>query len=301
MTTPISAAAFLVPVNPLQVGVGPYGHDIALQPLAVEEAPALDGFDLVVKDFIVSASEEHDSFPSAPAMVTNGSVRLAMFHDESGIVQIDQLLLHSPLAALRVRPQLGDDLDLAFIGGRSQATWRHQPIGDGFLHLFSPSHLTLLGFANTDEDDDNRLKHYFSIGLGLGAEVTAKLVGPLGVHFQGVGEAGSRNRRRKGDKNTVRHETNANIAAGLVWMTGAHHWVLDGWLNQISQWDTRTVNGVEPSPGVDRQYLAAGLRLTVFFRRTVPLPVAPIDADSMAQYPIMESAPIWHPDDDGIR
>jgi hypothetical protein len=249
----VGAIALFPSLEHQQVSVGAYNH-------AVDDAPVpigpdlnllrLDGLELRYRGF-----EWIDGFDSA---LRSTSGRLRLYYDSRGVVQLDQLLLDSHAVSIRLRPQLGDQFDLALLGGNWETTWASGDTGRAQYRMFSPANLTLLGFSNTDQDDDDRLKHYFSIGTGAGADVITRVLGPLGFRMSSVGEARTLNRHRADALNYVRHETSLELEAGAGLLFENTAWTLDAWGEMTSQWETRDDDG---KSGVDRQYMAWGLKL----------------------------------------
>lgn len=255
----LSALALFPSLECQQLGIGPYNHMVATRPLSIGPSLPLTqvtGLEVAYRGF--EYRDEVDDFARA------NSGRLRLYLDSQGIVQLDQLLLDTPGASVRIRRELGDLFDLALLGGNFENTWAAYDTGWAQYRLFSPSHLTLLGFSNTDQDADDKLKHYVSIGTGAGLDAVLRVAGPIGLRVRGVGEARSMNRHQGDAKNHVRHEVRLGGEAGLAGLLESQAWMLDSWFEMNTQWETRDADG---KSGVDRQYLAWGLRLDVRFYR----------------------------------
>jgi len=254
--SPLTVALALFPsLEHQQIGVGPYNHVVDEAPIPLTPAlplHRLNGLDLTYRGF-----EWRDEFDSA---LRSNTGRLRLYVDGQGVVHLDQLLLDSPGASIRVRRELGDYFDLGLLGGNFENTWDAEDLGWVQYRIFSPSHLTLLGFSNTDQDNDDKLKHYISIGSGAGVDAIGRIVGPVGLRLRGVGEARTLNRHQGGTENHVRHEVNLSAEAGLAVLFESQAWMLNSWAEMTTQWETRDADG---KSGVDRQHLAWGLRLDV--------------------------------------
>jgi len=256
----VAAALALFPsIEHLEFGLGPYAHGVA--PTSLDTTAAnlyrVDGLDLLFREVSwVDGAED---------MILGGwSGRVRAWVSPSGPVRLDQLLLDSPGVSVRVRPELGDDLALGFLGGSWESTITAGDVGWAQYRLLAPGNLTLLGFSNTDQDDDEKLKYYISIGAGGGADAIAKVVGPLGLGLRAVGAARTMNRHRGDDENLVRHDVRAEAELGPSLLFAQSAWSLRGWAELHTQWEPRDERGRD---GVDRQYGAAGVRLSARFYR----------------------------------
>ncbi len=198
------------------------------------------------------------------AVLGGWSGRVRAYASPSGPIQLDQLQLDSRVLSVRVRPQLGDALDLAFLGGSWESSFYAGDTGRAQYRLFAPNNLTLLGLSNTDQDDDEKFKYYISIGTGGGVDVVARLLGPFGVGLRALGEARTMNRHQGAARNFVRHDVRAEAEVGpsLIFLQSV--WSLRGWAELHTQWEPRDAAGRD---GVDRQYGAWGLRLSGRFYR----------------------------------
>jgi hypothetical protein len=245
----------------LWLSAGAYAPVVASEPLAplfqTPEGGAFNG----VRIGMTSAQWEDGELAN---LASYGELDARFYLDDRGVFQVDQLRLESGLASLRVRPLLGDGLDLALLGGAWDTTWSYIDIADLQVQVYSPTVLTLLGFSNTDFDDDKVLKHYFAAGIGPGVRVTGRVVGPFGVfgHAEALGR--SFNRHQADAKNQVRHEASAEGSLGLGYFADESSVLLGGWGEIVTQWETRDRDGMS---GVDRQYAAFGVTLTVLTTR----------------------------------
>ncbi len=235
-----------------QVGVGLYGHDTLAGPVT--------DFAALVPPAGLELSHRNTGLLTEEA---GRNDHLRLYRDATGALVVDQLAIDGPMLSVRVRPELGDHLDLAVLGGVWESTWRSYDGDRAQARLYTPSNLTLLGFSNTDEDLDDALKHYVSIGAGLGGELSVEVLGPVGLVVRGEGFARTRNRHRAGLDNTVRHEVDAEVEAGLGLLTLDPSVIVTAWAELNSQWETRDDDGAS---GLDRQHAAAGARVSVRFQ-----------------------------------
>ncbi len=248
----------------LWLSAGAYAPVVASQPLEpLFQTPAGGPFN-GMRIGMSSAQWEDGELAN---LATDGEFEARLFVDGQGVLQVDQLRLESGLASLRVRPVLGDGFDLALLGGQWDSTWTYIDVADLQIQLYSPSLLTLLGFSNTDFDADRKLKHYFAVGIGPGVRVTGRAVGRLGVFAHAEGLARSLSRHQQDVKNQVRHEVSAEASLGLGWFEEQSSVLLGGWGEVTTQWEPRDADGMS---GVDRQYAAFGVTMTVLTTRQKP-------------------------------
>ena len=248
----------------LWLSAGAYAPVVASQPLEpLFQTPAGGPFNGIR----IGGSSARWEDGELTNLASDSEVDVRLFVDGDGVLQVDQLRLESGFASMRVRPLLGDGFDLALLGGAWDTTWTYIDLSDLQIQLYSPTVLTLLGFSNTDFDADKRMKHYFAAGIGPGVRVTGRVVGPLGVfgHAEGVGR--SFNRHQRDEKNQVRHEVSAEGSLGVGWFADGTSVLFGGWGEVTSQWETRDADG---NAGVDRQYGAFGVTLTVLTTRAKP-------------------------------
>jgi len=242
-----------------ELGVGLYGHDVAQESLLPEALPGAEGLEIMGRRVFDTLANDITG--------TGENFRLRMYRDADGLIQLDTLTYDSLLFSVRVRPELGDSLDIGALFGTWEEVWAWDT-GRAQWRFFTPLTLTGLGFSNTDQDDDTRLKHYVSAGAGAGGEVHARAVGPFGIQLRAEGKARTTNRHRGGEANEVRHETRAYGEVGVSYIKDSQAWVVGSWVEQITQWDTRDADGRD---GVDRQYFAAGMRLSARFYKGSPV------------------------------
>lgn len=234
-----------------QVGVGVYAHETVAGPVT--------DFSTLVPPTGLEISHRNTGMWTEDA---GRNDHLRLYRDPSGAIRVDQLVLDGPAMSVRVRPELGDHFDLGLLGGVWESTWQTYSGDRATARAYTPSNLTLLGFSNTDEDTDEKLKYYISIGAGVGGEVAAELIGPVGIVLRAEGFARTRNRHRAGMENTVRHEVDAEIEGGLG-LVGLDPGVfVTAWAELNTQWETRDDDGAN---GLDRQHAAAGARICVRF------------------------------------
>ena len=264
-----TAALTLMPSPDHQeLGVGPYAHESGEVVLAEGSELSANGMEIVWR-------RTKDSL--ADHTGTGESARIRLYQDPDRGVVVDHLTLDSMLLSMRVRPELGDEFDLGLLLGTWEEIWRAGDNGRAQWRVFSPVSLTLLGFSNTDQDDDDRMKHYVSAGFGIGGETLARIAGPIGLQTRLDAKARTTNRHRTGDVNTTRHETAQNAELGLSWLRAKQAWVLGGWAEHRTQWEPRDLEGRD---GVDRQYFAGGVRLSARFYKP---PEPELDAEMFDQ------------------
>ena len=256
---PLSALTLFPSVEYHQLSVGPYVADVQPGPTPIPGLSApIRGLELSYQH--LSEDDEAEEDPLQGAFTGSSETLTARVSlSEDGIIQLDQLRADAMLASLRIRRNLGDMLDLSLIGGHWESTWGVIDRASFRLTAISPSNLTLVGLSNTDQDDDAKLKYYISIGTGVGGEFIGRLMGPVGVYGRFVGKATTQNRHRPDAKNTVRNEVSVDPALGLALIGEKGTLVLSGWGDLTTQWETRDADG---RSGIDRQYIAWGLRLT---------------------------------------
>jgi hypothetical protein len=192
--------------------------------------------------------------------LSGGYVSLARFRlDEEGQIQVDQLRVETALISVKIRRDMGDMFDLAVLGGDTEVTWQAGDLGNLFYRTFSPTNVTLLGFSNTDFDEDAKLKAYASIGTGIGGEVLIRAFRGLGLMAHGAIQARTLNRHQGGTKNQVRHEVLVDGELGLGHLADNFGVLLSAWGELGTQWEIRDADG---KSGVDRQVATWGLRIT---------------------------------------
>ncbi len=234
-----------------ELALGTYGHVAQDSPVfSLSGAPP--GLDVRYRR--VFDTDNPDTTP------TGEQARLRLYRHSDGSVDIDHLEVETLLATVRIRPELGDKLDVGLLLGTWDEVWIHGDSGRSQWRLHTPITLTLLGLANNDLDTDDKVKWYAAGGVGVGGDYLRRVRGPLGLQARADVGIRSMNRWRSGDKNTTRHELSADAELGLSWLGPQQAWILGGWVEHITQWDPRDAEGRD---GVDRQYLAAGLSMSV--------------------------------------
>ncbi|GEM_PF-2508020 len=249
-----SAAALAVALFPTgdhhELSLGSYGAQLTpglTQDLAVESV----GVDLRYRR--VFDTDNPDVTP------TGETARLRLSRDPEGRVHVERLEVDTLLASLRIRPELGDKLDVGLLIGTWDEIWLHRDSGRAQWRVHTPLTLTTLGLANNDMDGDDRLKWYGAIGLGVGGDWIRRARGPVGVQARIDTGIHSRVRWLPGSPATTRHEWRTTAEAGLTWLRSAQSLALTGWAEAITQWDPRDAQGRD---GIDRQVLTAGLAVS---------------------------------------
>lgn len=265
MKTALSSLLLFPSFEHHRVHVGLYNHQVESPQVRIDTLPVwpANGLEVGWRHFTESdfSFGEEFSLNDDEERSFSGSetpTHARLYLSPEGTVNIDQLSLGTALFGATVRPQLGDVLDLSFLGGKWVSTVAAVDTGRFQLRGLVPSELTLLGFSNTDFDEDRKLKYYISVGSGLGGELIGRIIGPLGVYGRAIGNARTFNRHQGGTENQVRHELHAEAEAGLAILGQRQAFWVSGWGELTSQYETRDE---DRKSGVDRQYLAWGLRL----------------------------------------
>lgn len=246
---PLTAATLLFPTgdhHAFQAGV--YAFEVAdgfHQP-AVAEPPGL-----------AFAYERLVDTDNPLTSGTGESVHLRVARGPAG-PEVDRLEVQTLLASLRIRPDLGDRFDLCVLLGDWDEVWLLRDNGRAQLRIYTPLHVTPFGVSNNDMDDANALRWYVSGGAGVGGEVLARAVGPLGMQVRAESSFRSTNRWRTGERNPTRHEVDTGAELGLTFLTERQAWLLGVWGEHVAQWDPRDGEGRD---GMDRQQLTAGASL----------------------------------------
>jgi hypothetical protein len=226
------ALAMLPSLEHREIGVGPY----AIESLA---APGLE----VMTRHVDSAGNQ---------------MNLRMQRDDDGTVQLDRFELESVLLTVRVRPELGDAAYVGLALGSWDQVWRSHNGSRVQARLYSPMTLSGLGWSRT-VDDPEVFRYTAAAGTGVGGEVLIKVLGPLGVQLRGDVQATAQ-RRAGGDNHyTTRQEVAATGEVGLAVLAKQQVYVLGAWAEAVTQWEPWDAGGRN---GVDREYFAAGARLS---------------------------------------
>jgi hypothetical protein len=229
-----------------ELALGSYNHQ-----LASDSSAPIVGLDLRYRR--VFDTDNPDVTP------TGETARLRLYRDADGQTHIDQLELESLLASFRIRPELGDKLDVGLLFGTWDEIWSHRDSGRAQWRIHTPLTLTALGLANNDMDDDDRIKWYGAVGLGVGGDWIRRMRGPVGIQARADTGFHSRVRWNPGDPATTRHEWASSAELGLSWLRSHQSLALTGWAETIIQWDPRDAEGRD---GIDRRYMAAGLAVS---------------------------------------
>lgn len=270
----LTSSLFLFPtLEHHRVWVGSYGHVTSVQQLNVTDLPLqrLNGLDIGWRHFEPDEEEtpswwpeDNEDFSLWSGEGSTRPVYARVFVDEQGTVQLDRLHLESGIGGFRIRRELGDMADLGLISGYQELTVAATDTGRFQFRALMPLDLTLLGFSNTDFDDDKRLKYYIAAGGGLGGEILGKVLGPIGVFGRATGFARTMNRHQGDARNQVRHEVVIDAEVGVATIGRRQAFWLSAWGELISQWETRDNGGKD---GLDRQYGAWGIRLNGRFHK----------------------------------
>jgi hypothetical protein len=249
-----SAAALTVALFPTgdhhELSLGSYGHQLTpASTHAVDSGPV--GLELRYRR--VFDTDNPDVTP------TGETARLRLYRDADGNTHIDHFEIETLLASFRVRPELGDKLDVGLLFGTWNEIWVHSDSGRAQWRVHTPITLTALGLANSDMDDQDRLKWYGAAGLGIGMDWIRRVRGPVGLQARAQTDISSKLRWLPGSPATVRQEWTTTAEAGVTWLRDAQSLALTGWAETVTQWDPRDATGRD---GVDRQYLAAGLAVS---------------------------------------
>lgn len=275
-----------------ELSIGPYGHTLAAAPVTgLAPADLAPGVDLQMR--WVSASIDGDQ---RAAIGSRDRVRL--FRDPAGPIRVDRIEATGVLAQLRVRPDLGDAFELSLGLARAEYAWTLGDAARAAWRVYSPIALLPIGLSNPADDTERRLHYAMQASGGLGGDVLARVVGPVGVHLRAEAEAGSR--RRFSAWSPVRHEVELLAEAGLAIVSTHQVWLVDGWLEHLTLWEPRDTAGRD---GVDRQYVAGGVRVSGRFYRgdrlvvggggddLPPLPPLPPPTATPGELPIEPPAP----------
>ncbi len=249
-----SAAALAVALFPTgdhhELSLGSYGFETAPGFSTAVDAPQAG---IALRYRRVFDTDDPDITP------TGETARLRLSRTADGGVAIDRLEVETLLATFRIRPELGDKLDVGLLFGTWDEIWIHGDSGRGQWRLHTPITLTVLGFANNDMDADDRIKWYAAAGAGVGGDWIRRVRGPIGVQARADTRLHTRVRWWPGSPATTRHEWISGAELGLTWLRDRQVLGVQAWAEAVTQWDPRDAEGRD---GIDRQYLAAGLAVT---------------------------------------
>ena len=224
--------AMLPSLEHREIGVGPYAMDSLT-------APGIE----VMTRHVDSAGNQ---------------MNLRMQRTEDGTVQLDRFELESVLLTVRVRPELGDAAYVGLALGSWDQVWSSHNGSRVQARLYSPMTLSGLGWSRTVDDPDV-FRYTAAAGTGVGGEVLLKVLGPLGLQLRGDVQAIAQ-RRAGGDNHyTTRQEVAATAEVGLAVLAKQQVYVLGAWAEAVTQWEPWDADGRN---GVDREYFAAGARLS---------------------------------------
>ncbi|MCB9795179.1 MAG: hypothetical protein H6741_20950 [Alphaproteobacteria bacterium] len=280
-TTAIALATLFPSADYKEVAIGFYGFEQTQAP-SLADAPAAfgaaalgpEGLDLVYRRVF----DTEDVRLGEADTATGEAFRLRMYRDSSGALQLDELSAETLLFSFHRRMVVGDKFDLGLLFGQWDEIWRFGDTGRMQWRFFSPLKVTLLGLANNDMDDDDQVKYYIGAGAGLGGDALVRVAGPVGLQLRADAFLQSKNRFRSGDRNTTRHELELNAELGLSGLLAQQAWILGAWGTAVTQWDPRDAEGRD---GIDRQYLAAGLRVSGRFYKERREPVLEPDIEAL--------------------
>ena len=254
-----------------EVGVGPYAFQAADGPQLVDglAGPTPQGLELMTRRVF----DTEDSLFDDDTTPTGQGMKLRMYRDSDGGIVLDQFQLESLPLNFRIRPDLGDSLDIGLFAGSWDEVWRFGDTGRMQWRVYSPINVTALGMSKSDMGTEE-LRYYASIGTGLGGEILARVAGPVGLQARGEVEGNARRRRdRVVTHHTTRQEVRGELELGLTLLTKKQAWVVGLWGEHVSQWEPFDEGGRD---GVDRTYYATGARISGRFykerERSLPVP-----------------------------
>lgn len=247
-----------------QIGFGAFGRDLTSSftaPLSFRDP--LAGLDVSWRSSFPSKD------PEQALLVTNGRFRL--YFDEN-TVQIDDLVLGSQGLILRSRPPMGESFDLGMGAQQVEFAFAWGDSGRMQSRAFIPATFVPLGFANTDQDDDDRLKYYFRAGAGIGGDLIVA-PGSGDLLFAARGFIDYRYTWRAGSQSFSHNRGDSDFAAEVSLGfrqgdTAALMFTL--WGTDRVQWDYDVDGG-----DVTRQHHAAGFRFERREYRKPPPPPPP--------------------------
>lgn len=279
METALAAAITLFPTSDHQeFSAGVYGFE-AQATAALEDGmgvPAPQGLDLVYRRVF----DTERALAGEVSTGTGETTRLRFYRGPDGEVMLDELSFDSLLLSVRSRPVLGDRLDIGLLAGRWDEVWWFGDTGRAQWRVFSPMQVTLLGFANNDMDDDERLKYYLAGGFGLGGEGVVRVAGPVGLQARVDAGGTATNRHRRDAPNTTRQELEVNAELSLGWLQERRSWSVGAWATRNVQWDPRDAEGRD---GVDRDYFAGGMRLSARVYKEKEVEATDADFDALLE------------------
>jgi hypothetical protein len=261
MDPSVAAAALSLTLFPTsdfrEVGVGPYGFETADAPLLVDGLPAGGGAGLELMTRRVFDTEK--SLLEDSRTPTGQGMNLRMYRGAAGEIVLDRFELESVPMNIRVRPELGDELDIGLFSGTWNEVWKFGDTGRLNWRIWSPMSVTLLGMSKSDMGTD-KLRYYAGVGAGLGGEVLARVAGPIGVQARAQVEGNARRRRdRELTHHTTRQGLELDAELGVTYFTRKTAWVVGAWAEHVTHWEPFDEGGRD---GVDRTYWATGARVS---------------------------------------
>jgi len=188
--------------------------------------------------------------------------RVQLRRDIQGRTQVDRLTLMSRFGGIHIRPETGDMLQLSLIGGDWDQILFTETSRWTQVRLFAPLRLTLLGFSDTDADDDRKLKYFAATGAGFGVDWVARLYQRMGFQLRVEGAGDGMFRHRADQPEQVRLAAGGRGEFGIAVFDPDMVWILGIWGEHRTQWE------IEDDPsGVDRQVLSAGVRVAARLMR----------------------------------
>lgn len=250
------------------IEAGPYAFEQAAAPLLSEGLPmgGAQGLEIMTRrvrgtpDQLVDRSDRGSI----------GELRLRLAQNADGTVRLDQFEMENFLLSIRVRPEMGDDLDLGMFAGQHNQIMYVRDGGRGQFMVYSPQTLTLLGLSRSDMGSDN-LKYYAEVGTGLGLDGILRVAGPFTLQGRAEIEGTARRRRERtevdyavrGGGDTLHHSTRQEVVAeaelGVGYMRDRKAYSLVAWGQHVTQWEPWDDGGQD---GVDRAYFAVGAKLS---------------------------------------
>lgn len=229
-----------------------------MSPVALALLPSLEHRELAVGPYAVDSL----ATPGLEVLTrhvddTGNQMDLRMMRMADGSVQLDRFELESMALTVRVRPNLGDQVAIGLCLGSWDQVWLSHNGARAQARLYSPMTLSGVGFSRTT-DDPEVFRYTATAGTGVGGEVLAKVVGPIGVQLKGDVQA-SALRRAGAEHYTTRQEVAATAEVGLAVLARRQAWILGAWAEMVTQWEPWDLEGRD---GVDREYWAAGARLS---------------------------------------
>lgn len=247
---------------------GPYTYEQGRAPLLVDGIPSAGNVGLELMTRRVRGTPDQLVDMSDRASI--GETRLRLAQNTDGSVRVDWFEMESAFLSLRVRPDLGDQFDLGMFAGQHNQVFYARDGGRGQFMIYSPQTLTLLGLSKSDMGSE-RLKYYAEVGTGLGLDGLVRVAGPFTLQARAEIEATARRRRERtevdyavrGGGSTLHHSTRQEVVAeaevGVGFKNDRRAYAVVAWGQHVTQWEPWDEGGQD---GLDRQYFAAGAKLT---------------------------------------